>query len=359
MESLLDGFISPWESEPTNYIRNVDEYHMGSDLGRMDDLGNLLLNLSPPSTMLTERSPNASQPSAAQLITPPDEEPGSTRPEVVSISSSFFPGSHNAVSDIILRSSDTVLFYVNANAILRTSKNVFEKFLGFSLDDKRFQDTIIDIPESAVVLNIIVHTLYGLSCAKHNPPFEDLETAINRMPAYGLIPKVYIVPSSPLFDLLLSHAPIYPMQIYTLAGHFGIHDLAVKCSSHLLSYNLADLTDDMCKRMGPTYLKRLMCLHLNILDALKSIILQPPYPHPANRNCDHNEQKKLGRAWALAASYLAWDSRPDLSMHKVQSTFEALGDHLTCDECKAVLHSRIKEVIVKWVKVKGSFLGTR
>uniref|UniRef100_A0A8H8CR96 BTB domain-containing protein n=1 Tax=Psilocybe cubensis TaxID=181762 RepID=A0A8H8CR96_PSICU len=292
-------------------------------------------------------------PAPVQLITPPDEEPSCpTRPEVLSISSSFFPGSHNAVSDIILRSSDAVLFYVNSQTILKTSKNAFDKFLGFSLDDKRFRDTIIDIPESAVVLNIIVHTLYGLSCAKHNPSYEDIETAINRMPAYGLIPKLYIVSSSPLFDLLLSHAPIYPIQIYSLAGHFGIHELAVKCSSHLLSYNLSNLTDETCKRMGPKYLKRLMCLHMNIIDSLKTIILQPPYPHGATRQCDLDEQKKLSRAWALAASYLAWDSRPDLSIHKVQTTFEALGDHLTCDDCKASLNSRIKEVVVNWVKVK-------
>lgn len=36
----------------------------------------------------------------------------------------------------------------------------------------------------------------------------------------------------------------------------------------------------------------------------------------------------------------------------MQSTFEALADHLTCDDCKRTLRARTKEVIVQWVKVK-------
>ena len=218
------------------------------------------------------------------------------------------------ISDTVFRSTDGVLFYVNASVLLKASKSIFEAFLGASLQDKRFRDAILDIPESSSVLNIIIHTIYGLSCAKHSPPFDDIETAVDRMPVYGLMPSTFIKPSSPLFQLLLSHAPVQPIRIYALAGHFGLDELAVQTSSHLLSYELSGLTDDLAKRMGAVYFKRLMCLHINLLDSLKAIILQPPPPHPATDTCDFMEQKKLSRAWALAASYLAWDSRPGTSL---------------------------------------------
>ncbi|KAF8148625.1 hypothetical protein B0H34DRAFT_204696 [Crassisporium funariophilum] len=271
---------------------------------------------------------------------------------IVAVSSSFFPGSHRWVSDTIFRSSDSVLFYVNLEVMLQASSNAFHRVLVGPLEEKLIGDVIIDIPESSVVLNIILHAMYGMSCARHSPTMEELETAVNRLPFYGITPKIHIVPSSPLFELLLSHAPLARLRLYVLAAHHDLYELAVRTSSHLLSLDLSDITDDIAKRMGPIYLKRLMCLHLTCLETLKAIILLPPHPHPTTRKCTFVEQKQLSRAWTLAASYLAWDSKPNLSIHSMQSTFGALGDHLVCEECKGVLNVRIQEVIVKWVKVK-------
>lgn len=252
---------------------------------------------------------------APGLETPPNDDfDDDFAPEAASIiSSTFFSGSHNSISDIVFRSSDGVLFYANAHDLLRASGSAFEQFLGSALSEERFQvDTgaVIDVPESSGVLDIIVHTLYKLSCARHLPTIDDIERAVYHMPVYGVDPKAHIVPTNPLFDLLLSHAPLYPVRVYTLAGHFRAHELAVKTSSYLLSYNLADLSDEISIRMGPIYLNKLMALHLNAMESLKRIILQPPNAHARTKICDSNEQKKTARAWALAASYLAWDSNP-------------------------------------------------
>jgi len=270
----------------------------------------------------------------------------------VSVSSTFYPGSYKRPADTILRSSDSVLFYVNSQEIVRTSPDAFKTLLGASLEDKSFRHTFVDIPDHSGVLNVILHVFFDLSPARHSPALEVLETAVARMYTYGLIPSNHIIPSKPLFDLLLSHAPISPIRVYTLAAEYGLHDLAVQTSSHLLSYPLSDISDEQAKRMGAKYLRRLMTLHFTRVEELKRIILNPPPPHPATMDCDFAEQKKLSRAWALAASYLAWDSRPDLSVHAIQSTFSTLGDHLTCPECKVVLKNRIKEVVVQWVNVK-------
>lgn len=195
---------------------------------------------------------------------------------------------------------------------MKLSPHAFKDILGTALDDEKLDSVIVDIPDSASVLNIVLHAMYRLSSAKHFPSILDLETALKRMSLYGLHPKTHISNSSPptLFDILLSQAPLYPIRVYTLAAQFDIHDLAVKSSSHLLSYTLSDLTDEIVTAMGAVYLRRLIILHISLIDTLKRIILHPPPPHPATETCDFLQQKKLSRAWALASSYLAWDSRP-------------------------------------------------
>lgn len=172
--------------------------------------------------------------------------------------------------------------------------------------------SMVNVPEISSVLNVIIHMLYDTSSAQHSPSSEVLITAVNRMPFYEIDPKLHITPSTSLYTLLLSHAPLVPLEIYALASHFDLHELAVSTSSHLLSYPLATITDDMAERIGAVYLKRLLSLHVDRANALKRILLLPPHPHPQTRECDFTEQKKLTRAWALVSAYLAWDARPGL-----------------------------------------------
>jgi len=68
--------------------------------------------------------------------------------------------------------------------------------------------------------------------------------------------------------------------------------------------------------------------------------------------CDFTEQKRLTRAWALAAAYLAWDARPDLSTSTINSTLGSLQEHLSCQLCGDHLRQRVKQIIVEWSDVK-------
>jgi hypothetical protein len=230
----------------------------------------------------------------------------------VSVSSSFFPGAHKNFSDTVFRATDSVLFYVNSELILKASRNSLRIVLGgLPLDHGKFREGPIDIPDRSSVLNIILHTIYRLSTAKHAPSLDDLLVAVDRLPAYGLDPKEHVQPGMPLFDILLAQAPINPIEVYALAGHFKLHDLAVRTSAHLLSYRLPDMSDALALRMGPVYLNRLMQLHMGLANELKRITLAPPPPHALRATCDFEMQRRLNRAWVLTASYLAWDSRPD------------------------------------------------
>ncbi|KAF8897485.1 hypothetical protein BD779DRAFT_1667459 [Infundibulicybe gibba] len=282
-----------------------------------------------------------------QIPTPPQSHDGSPVVEdpidngtLVSISTSFYPGvqHHSLPPDLILLTTDNVFFYVHSHLLLSASENGFHSMLPASPSHKD-QDPILNISETSNVLNIILHSIYEMS----QPP-----------PGVWYSPKVAYLPSTPLYTLLLSHAPLYPLELYALAASFDLYELAVSTSSHLLSFPLATLTDDMAQRIGPVYLKRLFFLHFGRSDALKRILLPPPHPHAPTPWCDFTEQKKLTRAWALASAYLAWDARPDLSTSTMESALRPLTEHLTCDQCQQALRDRIKNLIVQWSVVKAA-----
>jgi hypothetical protein len=208
-----------------------------------------------------------------------------------------------------------------------------------------------------------------MSCSHYSPPFSTLVTAVTRLPYYGIHPKSYITQTTQLYTLLLSYAPLYPIELYALSASFDLYDLAVSTSSHLLSFPLSSLTDAMAESIGPVYLKRLFFLHFGRIDALRRVLLPPPMPHPPTPSCDFGDQKKVTRAWALASAYLAWDARPgwflifsltghthsamlDLSTSTMESALTPLTEHLTCDQCRQVLAERIKTLVVQWSFVK-------
>jgi len=265
---------------------------------------------------------------------------------VISVSSTFYPGSHENPSDIVFKSTDGVLFYLHSQILLESSKDNFRDLLYVSDGD------VVEVPETSAVLNVIVHMLYGMSCAKNSPSFDILEAAVDRMPRYGITPKINITPLTPLYNLLLSYAPLVPIQLYTLAAHHNLYGLALSASPHLLSYHLPDMSEEQAIRMGSVFLKRLMTLHMHRVEGLKRIIAQPPHPHQPSIDCDFSDQKKLARAWTLVSAYLAWDAQPDLSIHTLQSTFGTLAEHLSCSQCHLSLRVRIEDVIAQWASVK-------
>ncbi|KAF8076327.1 hypothetical protein FPV67DRAFT_410814 [Lyophyllum atratum] len=295
-----------------------------------------------------------------QVPTPPSSHDGSPLHDdpseantLVSVSTTFYPGAqHQSLGpDVILLSSDSVFFYVHSHLLVGASENGFHSLLPPPPSSKD-QDPIVDAPETSTVLNIILHTIYDMSCAHYSPSFSHLCTAVRRLPFYGIHPKSRVMPGTPLYSLLLSQAPLYPLEVYTLSASFNLYELAVSTSSHLLSFPLSTLTDEMAEAIGPVYLKRLFFLHFGRSDALKRVLLSPPHPHAPTHWCDFSDQKKLTRAWALASAYLAWDARPDLSTSTMESALRPLEEHLGCDDCKQALRDRIKNLVVQWSIVK-------
>lgn len=213
---------------------------------------------------------------------------------------------------------------------------------------------MIPIPEPAAILNIILHTIYNLSCAQFNHSSEDLIEAVDKMPSFGIAPKALITPDSPLHTLLLSLAPLRPMDIFALAGKHDLADLAKPCSAHLLGYPLGTLPDEISERIGPVYLKRLFILHMTRMDELKKILQRTPGLHPWTPECGFDGQRQLSTAWSMVATFLILDLDPTLPSHRIRSVFEPLLDDLACSECQGLLKKRLREVVTSWAAVQNT-----
>ncbi|CAL1707892.1 unnamed protein product [Somion occarium] len=294
-----------------------------------------------------------------QLLTPvtPSTSDEPVENIIVSVSTTFFPGAEHAhvpgFPDFIIVSSDSVHFYVHVDKLLDASKNGFNSLLPLRPEDQKDgMELVLKLPETSSVLNIILHTIYTISCAHYSPTVDVIVEAVNSFPKYGIPVGTYVALWTPLYQLILSVAPYSAIEMYALAASHDLYDLAVPISSHLLGFPLSSITDDLATRIGPVYLKRLVFLYLNRMRALKQLLLCPPRPHEATEKCDTLEQKKLTRAWALGAANLVWDARPDLSASSIISVLSFLTDGLTCTLCHDSLQARIRELVVQWSDVK-------
>ncbi|KAH7923963.1 hypothetical protein BV22DRAFT_546500 [Leucogyrophana mollusca] len=271
------------------------------------------------------------------------------------VSTSFPPGSPNSPHrpDLILLSSDSVFFYVHRSALQDASAQAFRiPFSSLPQPSTGPTEPLIAISESSTTLTIVLHTIYGLSSSRYSPSFAALSSAVASLAANEISVKQFVTPSSPLGFHILAHAPLHPLEVYALAAHYDLHDLAVASSSHLLSSNLATVTDEMAVWMGPRYLRRLFILHFDRIEALKRLLMPPPHPHPPTTTCTSEDQSRVVRAWALAMAYLIWDSRVDLSTTTIKSVIGPIGDRLQCSLCRDTLMSRMESLVVQWTNVR-------
>ncbi|KAL1746954.1 hypothetical protein HDZ31DRAFT_33103, partial [Schizophyllum fasciatum] len=275
---------------------------------------------------------------------------------LISMSTTFTASAKlgGAAPDIALVSTDGVYFYVNCALLAGVSANGFDGLLppkdrspdGYPLGRAR---------DAADVLNVVLHAIYDMSPARYAPSVTTLLSALGRLPAYGLAPAQYAAPPRVLYLILLAQAPLAPLAVYTAAARCGLHDLAVAVSPHLLSFPLPALTDAQAEAMGAVYLKRLFMLHKQRVEALKGVLAQAPYPHPETETCNFADQKKVARAWQLAATYLVAEAQPDLPPSRMEATVNSLMVGMTCESCKEALRTRLQKAVVEWTMLPVPF----
>ncbi|KAF6755974.1 hypothetical protein DFP72DRAFT_306240 [Ephemerocybe angulata] len=279
--------------------------------------------------------------------------PGAENSFQIEYSTSFYPGSHphEADADLIISSSDNVHFFAHAHTIHHTSPQMLQRILSFSPTGTK--DAVVCFPLDSEILDILLHTAYGTSCAEHCIPSIDIcVDAIDQMKRYGLDPHAFIRPGQPLFDLLLKHAPHHPLEIYILAGHHGLPDLAERASSHLLAFQLAKIDNEQATRMGHRYLRRLFQLHAGRVVVLKQLLLRAPEGHPVALACGAERQRAVVKAWVMGVTVVGWEIRPDTSIYHLRSVFERCGASIQCPECRHVYGAHIQQLVSDWAGTK-------
>jgi hypothetical protein len=109
----------------------------------------------------------------------------------VSVSTAFSSDAqHRPQSpDVVLLSKDSVYFYVHSDLLRDASDNRFHAMLPISPSGYGGEPSILNVPEPSPVLNLVLHAIYGISCAHYSPPFETLVDAVDSMSTYGINPR--------------------------------------------------------------------------------------------------------------------------------------------------------------------------
>ena len=169
---------------------------------------------------------------------------------------------------------------------------------------------IVAVPEHSDLFNVVMHTIYNLSCMQFRPPLATLLDAVRVLKTYGIPVGHFVVPDTPLYNHILSEMPRLPMEVYMMAAENKLEDLAVSSSSYLLSLQLPTVTDEMIDRMGSNYTRRLFMLHVDRVATLKRLLLGPLELHVDTQECGFLQQRELMREWAFATANMVWRIRP-------------------------------------------------
>ncbi|KAL1680241.1 hypothetical protein EV122DRAFT_183075, partial [Schizophyllum commune] len=351
-ESFLASVASIWDAEISDLTTADAPLDDAALANTALDVEAAALTLPTPDSVLLP----SHQETPEVTATPNTHHDTTPASAMISMSTTFTSGAlHGGVPpDVVLVSTDGVYFYVNRALLATASANYFAALLppagrspdGFPL--ARSQD-------ASDVLNIVLHAVYDMSPARYAPPVTTLLAALDRLPAYGMLPAQHVVPPRALYAVLLAQAPLAPLAVYTAAARYGLNDLAVAVSSHLLSFPLPALTDAQAEAMGAIYLKRLFMLHKQRVDALKGVLAQAPYPHPETEICTFADQKKIARAWQLAATYLVAEAQPDLPPSRMEATVNSLMVGMACEDCKEALRKRLQKAVVEWTMLPLNF----
>ncbi|KAK0186702.1 hypothetical protein F5146DRAFT_140416 [Armillaria mellea] len=155
-----------------------------------------------------------------------------------------------------------------------------------------------------------------------------------------------------MFDDLSSHAPDNALHLYALAAHFDLYDLAVLASAHLLSVRLFTLTEDMVRRIGAPYLRRLFTLHLGRKEALKRVLITPPRRHHPTLTCSAYSQEQFALDWVINVAQIVSEASPDISSLYIVALLRPLKDQTSCETCRASLYERLEQLTEQWSSTK-------
>lgn len=168
---------------------------------------------------------------------------------------------------------------------------------------------MLKLPEPSVVLNVVLHTMYGISCEPYRPNKDALVSAIGVLAKYGVSLKLRVASGMPLYSLILDVVPDHAIDFYIVAAEHDLHNIALIASTYLGTFPVAQLSEEQTQRIGPRYLKKLIVMLEERDDMVRRLIRMPPGPHPALPSCGEGEL--LAESWTrtLSTMNVAWNTQ--------------------------------------------------
>lgn len=235
--------------------------------------------------------------------------PTDDKPAQVSdaFSGTLNPSLGDTLPDTIIRSSDRVYFAVHGRKVSYASTRAFDGLLPLDVHRSPAQPTRLILEERADVVNVLLHTAYGLSAVAYAPSFQVLCDTVDALRKYGLMPLPrYIYPGKPLFNSIVSVAHLHPLEAYALAADENLEGLAVAVSSKTLHLTVYDMPMAMAERMGTQYLGRLHRLHEERMEEMKRFFNTNPPLHAERPGCSKKVQEDIRMDFMLACGRLIW-----------------------------------------------------
>ncbi|KAF8327901.1 uncharacterized protein EI90DRAFT_3126552 [Cantharellus anzutake] len=259
-------------------------------------------------------------------------------------------------SDTILQTSDDVSFYVHRTLLDSKSNNNFGGLLVYGvMCALRGARSLYMLEETASVLNIVLHILYGISSRRYCPDIPVISQAFDMLIKYGCPLSTCVLSKSEIFVDLVSHASdpeSDPLEMYTLAASKGFEELAVPCSSFALRTPISSIENDAAIAMGAIYLWRLVKLHNERRQTLKRLLLQPPRAHEDTTACDKERRNGVIRAYGLTAGYAALQPTVMVTGDWIGDVFEKMIQNVGCGLCRDDVRSKVQSIIACWANAK-------
>ncbi|KAI0682889.1 hypothetical protein BC835DRAFT_1397953 [Cytidiella melzeri] len=212
--------------------------------------------------------------------------------------------------DVVVISIDKIFFAVHYHKLITSSFNNFNGLLPPNANPSPNIPLMSIVPDHSSVINIALHCIYELPCDKYNNPFEVLAASLPVLSKYGLPPSRYLARGTPLYNTILNHALMRPIDTYALAASNGLEDLAVAASAYTLHLKLHHMPQQSADKMGTLYLQRLYHLHLSRMDRLKELLDAKLFPHVAKPHCSVEQRQVVSRAYQLAGAQVFYSATP-------------------------------------------------
>ncbi|KAH8105136.1 hypothetical protein BXZ70DRAFT_506367 [Cristinia sonorae] len=106
--------------------------------------------------------------------------------------STAFPPDQDSPVDIVLISSDHVLFYTQTSQLIEVSDNALDGHLVGEATTSSSSPAVVSIPETSEVLNVVLHAIFSKSSNQYNPLLATLLSATfpwTRCALHSVVPR--------------------------------------------------------------------------------------------------------------------------------------------------------------------------